>query len=198
MKLRWCLPALLGAVCLLASGVEAQNLFPGSGIRDEDMANGQPFSQGRGMDHIVRQIEAAEPAPPEREPIALPAWMKPRWPEFQRPKFLTPGHKPAWPQLQRPAWLGGQANPPAWNANRNQQGGFFSDAGKNLNDWRQRTGENFRQGSENFRSATSDAWQRMTSGFQSSGWSGQQQSQQPVQPPVRSADQWNGQRVDRY
>ncbi len=197
MKLKWSLAAALGLIWLFAGAVEAQNLFPGSGIRDEDMANGQPFSQGRGMDHIVRQIEAAEPAPPDREPFALPQWMKPRWPEFQRPKFLTPGKQPSWPQLQRPAWLGGPTNPPAWNANRSGTGGFLGDAGKNMNDWRQRTGENFRQGSESFRSTTSDAWQRMTSGFQKPGWLGQP-AQQPVQPPLRSADQWGGQRVDRY
>jgi hypothetical protein len=152
------------------------------------------------MDHIVRQIEASEPAPPDREPWQWPQWMKPRWPEFQRPKFLTPGQQAGWPHLNRPAWLGGQpAQTPAWNGNQTtgRGGGFFSEAGQNFNDWRQRTGENFRAGSENLRSATAESWQRMTSGLPKPGWMGPS-TQQPVQPPPRSADQWGGQRVDRY
>ncbi len=182
---------------------QGQSGYSGAGI------GSQPFSGiNAGPVDNTRMLEMADQISTQPKPFALPEWMKPKFPTLGKPKFLTPANNPpSWPQLPKPKWLtGGDADQPAdanlWNQESSQTDapGLFAGAGKNFNQWRQRTGEHIRNTNANIRETTAGTWQNFSKGIPRPGWltpnSGT--TPPPVQPPLRSAENWNGQATDRF
>jgi len=187
------------AGCCCSQVAYGQSLFPGAGMSNKEYGNGSsPFSQGRGMDHLVRQIEEAPE--PNKPMFSTPEWMKPKKPQTARSTFNSPTNKGrSWPQLPKPAWMGGQKQQPnnAWDSG--SQNGFMAGTGKNFDQWRQNTGKSIRTTNDNIRSASNNAWQNMARAFQKPAWmnAGSNESPPAIKPPLRTADNWSDRSIDR-
>ena len=198
MRVAQALFMLAVAGLLTCPNLMGQELFSGAGISDKQFGiESGRSAQKQGVNNLVRQIEEAEE--PRESMFAMPEWMKPKKPQFTKPRFLSPNpNGSSWPQLPKPAWMGGQPKQASYGSN--PQGGFFSAAGKNFNQWRQNTGQSIQTTNENIRNSSSQAWHNMTTAFPRPAWmnAGSNENPPAIQPPLRSADNWSARSTDRF
>ncbi len=97
-----------------------------------------------------------------------------------------------WLGLSRPSWLPARdPNSPTLMTQVSEKSRvFWQQTGENVSGWRRRTSENFRNANANFKSNTTETWDRMTRGLPTPNWNKTNPYSEEPRPPINNAKNW--------